>query len=243
MRPPTTATTTHQQRKDTIMNPFQSPPRPSTPSAWAPPSSPPPVVSASDQRSRSGTAAKVLGTIAVLASALGLVTVSSLALFTDSAQSGPNTFSTGTVDISTNPANAAFSPGAMAPGDEVVAPITVTNGGSLDLRYAVTSTTTEDALAAQLRLTVRVGVADCTVANWDASGTEIRPAGVLGTTSGSGLIGNAATGNQAGDRTLSSGVSETLCLHVELPITTGNSFQGQTTTATFDFAAEQTRNN
>ena len=225
------------------MNPFQSPPRPAEPSAWAPPTSAPPVVSASEQRSRSGTAAKVLGTVAVVASALGLVTVSSLALFTDNAQSGPNTFSTGTVDIAADPANAAFSPGAMAPGDEVVAPITVTNGGTLDLRYAVTSTTTDDTLASQLQLTIRSGVTDCSVANWDASGTEVRAAGALGSQAGSPLIGDVASGGQAGDRTLAPSAVETLCLHVELPITSDDTFQGLTTTATFDFAAEQTRNN
>ncbi len=40
------------------------------------------------------------------------------------------------------------------PGDSVVDDITVTNSGSLEARYAVSSTTTENTLAAQLHLTI-----------------------------------------------------------------------------------------
>jgi len=207
--------------------------------AVAPPPPPPaPAAAASSQR-----AVKALAIIAVLGVAVSAFMIASLAVFTDSASVNDNTFTTGTVDIATSPTTQAFNPGPMSPGDEVVAAITVTNSGTLPLRYAMNSTTTENVFAGELRLTVRVGVASCTVANWDLSGTEISSVGTLGATTGRQLFGNPAQGAQAGDRALAPSVNEVLCLHVELPITGGNISQGLTTTATFGFEAEQTNNN
>ncbi|MEE8385026.1 MAG: TasA family protein, partial [Dehalococcoidia bacterium] len=96
-------------------------------------------------------AKKLLATVAVLALMVTVVSISVLALFTDTASVPANAFTTGTVAISTNPATALVTFSDMAPGDEVTNPITVTNDSTtLELRYAVTSTTTEDVLAAQL---------------------------------------------------------------------------------------------
>lgn len=209
------------------------------PPEWAPPTE----ADGSGGAKRSSTGLKVMLTLAVVALAIAAFVVSSLALFTDTANIGSNTFSTGTVDIATAPASAAFTPPPMAPGDEVVAEIDVQNNGTLDLRYAVTSTTTEDVLASTLVLTVRAGVTDCSVANWDATGSVIAAADVLGRTTTEPVFGNVASGAQAGDRTLAASASELLCFHVELPSATGNGSQGLTTTATFNFVAEQTRNN
>lgn len=44
-------------------------------------------------------------------------------------------------------------------------------------------------------------------------------------------------------RTLAFSANEDLCFNVELPSSTDNTFQGLTTTATFNFQAEQTVNN
>ena len=68
-----------------------------------------------------------------------------LAVFTDTATSTGNTFASGGVDITAAPA--AITLTDMVPGSRVTAPIDVSNSGSLDLRYAVTSTTDEDAFA------------------------------------------------------------------------------------------------
>ena len=156
---------------------------------------------------------------------------------------GGNTFSTGNVDISTAPASALVTFSAMVPGDPVTNPITVTNAGSADLRYAISSTTTENVLAAQLDLTVKSGVATCTNAGFGASGTVIYATGDLGSTTGINLVGNPAQGAQAGDRALTAGANETLCFNVTLPLATGNAVASLTSTATFSFQAEQTRNN
>ncbi len=188
----------------------------------------------------------VLLLVGVIGASLG---VASNAIWTDSEDVDANTFSTGTIDLSTSPTTALVIFSDMAPGDEVTNDITVTNAGSLELRYAVTSTTTEDTLAAQLDLTIKTGVTTCTNAGFDTDGTVIYNSGTglpddLGSTTGIDVIGDPTQGADTGDRTLAaSGGNEDLCFNVELPDTTGDSFQGLITTATFTFAAEQTANN
>jgi hypothetical protein len=107
----------------------------------------------------------------------------------------------------------------------------------------VTSTTTENTLAAELDLTIKSGVTTCTNAGFGASGTVVYSTADLGNTTGINVIGNPAQGSQAGDRTLAASANEVLCFNVSLPLTATNSSQGQTTTATLAFAAEQTANN
>jgi predicted ribosomally synthesized peptide with SipW-like signal peptide len=192
---------------------------------------------------RRGPATKIIGSVAILAFAGALFLIASLALFTDQATTTDNVFSTGTIDIAASPATAAVTMPAMAPGDEVTAPMLLANNGTLELRYSALSTTTEDALAAQLVLSIREGVtpANCTDANWDASGTQIY-SGVLGTIAGTPLFGSNAQGSQPGDRVLAAGASENLCVNVTLPLS-ASGIEGLSTTATFTFDAEQTVNN
>jgi predicted ribosomally synthesized peptide with SipW-like signal peptide len=182
----------------------------------------------------------VLLVVGVVAASLG---VASNAIWTDSQDVDANVFSTGTIDISTDPTTALVTFSNMAPGDEVTNDITVTNAGSLELRYAVTSDTTEDTLAAQLDLTIKTGVTTCTNVGFGVDGTIIYGPGNLGSTAGTDVIGDPTQGADTGDRTLAASADEDLCFNVELPSATGNSFQGLTTTATFAFAAEQTANN
>ena len=178
-------------------------------------------------------------TVATLAG--GMV---SLAVFTGTANVPANTFTTGSVIISTNPTTALVTFAAMAPGDQVTAPITVSNDGTLALRYAVSSVATNadtKGLKDQLVLTIKSGVTTCDNANYAATGVQLY-SGDLDSTAGK-LIGDAATGADPGDRTLASLANEVLCFHVSLPFLTGDAFQAATTTATFTFAAEQTKNN
>ena len=186
---------------------------------------------------------KLLLTIGVLASLAAVLTLSSLALFTDTQSVPANTFTTDAVDITTSPTTALVSFSNMMPGDQVTAPITVTNAASVQFRYAITSTTTEATLAAQLDLTVKSGVTTCSNAGFSASGTVLYGPGDLGSTGGTNLVGNPSQGSQSGDRTLNGGANETLCFNVSLPIGTGNTYQSLSDTATFAFQAEQTANN
>lgn len=199
------------------------------------------TVQDTNRRFGRATATRAVLTVALVLFGLAAVTARSLALFTDSAQADFNTFSTGTIDLTASPASAVVNMPAMVPGDQVTAPLRLTNSGSLDLRYAATSTTTEDVLAAELVLTVRSGVATCDDGNWNVGGTTLY-SGVLGTVAGTPLFGSATPGADAGDRTLAPAAFEDLCLNVTFPIAaTGG--EGLSTTATLGFEAEQTANN
>jgi hypothetical protein len=200
------------------------------------------------RRSQEGTAKEERRRVrtAILILILSLATIGGLltaAVLTDTQSVGANTFSVGTVDISTAPASAWVSYSGMAPGDRVTNPITVSNVGSLQLRYAIRSTTTENVLAAQLDLTIKSGVITCTNAGFGASGVVLYGPGDLGNTASINVVGDPAQGNQAGDRVLDAAASEVLCAQASLPLTTGSAYQGLATTATFDFMAEQTANN
>lgn len=180
-----------------------------------------------------------LGVLAGLASA-------GSALFTDTATIDANTFTTGSVSITTDPTTAAVTFTNMVPGDQFTAPINVTNTGTLELRYAVTSVATNADgldLMSQLDLTIKTGVTDCSNAGFSADGTVIYGPGDLGSLAGLNVIGDPAQGNDSGDRVLAAAAGEELCFNVTLPISTPDTYQGAATTATFTFAAEQTVNN
>ena len=177
------------------------------------------------------------GIVALLA-AVSLLTIGagsiSLAQFTDSTTSTWS-FTAGTIDVSTNP-TVFTSIAAMMPGDNATQALTVTNGGTGDLRYSM-STVATNALGAQLQLTVKTEDAGGGCGAF--TGTSVLAATAL---NGAGF-GSVAQGANAGDRNLAAGASEVLCFRVSLALSTGNAFQGATSAATFTFDAEQTANN
>ncbi len=175
--------------------------------------------------------------------ALGLAATSmvtgamSLALFTDSAAVGGNAFTAGTIDISTSPTSAFLTLDPIMPGDTVNASLVVNNAGTAPLRYAMTSSSTNtDTLNLRDQMTVVVRALGTNCATFDGA--------VLYTGALSGaLFGDATAGDDSGDRALAGGANETLCFRAALDISTGNAFQGATTTTTFTFVGEQTANN
>jgi len=179
---------------------------------------------------------------------LSLVTLGTLttgALFTDSQDLGANSFTTGTLTLGLNPTTALFSVANMAPGDSVARPLTVSNAGTLGLRYAVTGTATDPdgkGLRDQLAFSVYSGVsaAACTAGTF-TGGTLLFGSTPLGASAA--VFGNPAQGAQAGDRALAAAASETLCFVADLPLSTDNTFQNATSTVSFTFDAEQTKNN
>lgn len=173
----------------------------------------------------------LLGAISILTIGAGSI---SLAQFTDSATS-TWAFTSGTVDISTNPTVLTAVSGMM-PGDNATQALTVANGGTGDLRYAM-STAATTTLGTQLQLAVKTEDAGggCAV----FTGTSVLAA----TTLNGAAIGSNVVGAQAGDRSLAAGASEVLCFRVSLPLATGNAFQGLSSAVTFTFDAEQTANN
>ena len=188
---------------------------------------------------------------AVGIAALSLVALGSLttnALFSDTENTDSSAFVTGTIDLVTNPAAPAtvdFSAGNMAPGDTVYGALRVRNAGSLGLRYAMSATADNGdskGLRNQLDFAVYRGVTATDCNNGDVSaGTSVAASSPIGASRQ--LTGNPATGNQAGDRALSAAAADDLCVVADLPLATGNAYQNSTTTVTFQFDAEQTKNN
>jgi hypothetical protein len=157
------------------------------------------------------------------------------ALYTDTASNG--------LDVNSSPTTVALTTTNMVGGSSVTGTLQVLNSGSLAMRYAIKSTTTENVLADQLDLTIKSGVSTCNTANFGLSGSVLYGPDDLGKTTGLNLVGDPAQGAQSGDRTLAGNANETLCLQVKLPVATGATYQGRTTTATIALIAEQTANN
>ena len=187
--------------------------------------------------------------IGLLIGALGVVSLGagqlSLAVFTDQ-ETVPGTFSSGSVILDDVKIDAlTLSTAGMVPGDTVTDDVVVENDGSVQLRYALSTTSTNpDTKALRDVLTLTVKGLDVTTPGTpcnDFDGASVLAATVLGA-SGAGF-GSPAVGAQAGDRVLAAAANETLCFRVTLPAGTGNAYQAATTTTTFTFDAEQTANN
>ena len=169
----------------------------------------------------------------------------SLALFTDQ-ETVAGTFSTGSIVLDDVKIDAlTLTTATMMPGDTVTDDVVVENDGTAQLRYSM-STTSTNADLKSLRdvLTLTVRTIDATLPatpcdNFD--GTLVLAATVLGTNTAK--FGDVTAGSQAGDRTLNAAANETLCFRISLPSGTGNAYQSATTTTTFTFDAEQTASN
>lgn len=180
----------------------------------------------------------VAGLLVLVLLGLGLT---SMAVFSDTTDTSGLEVAVGTLDIATAPVSVAVSGSGLEPGDVVADELVVRNDGSVQLRYAISSVTTEDTLASALELEIRVGVSDCSSAGADVDGTLVAGPVPLGSTGGSAILGDPAQGADAGDRTLAGGSAETLCLRVALPDGADEDvLADRTTTAVFTFDAEQT---
>jgi hypothetical protein len=122
----------------------------------------------------------------------------------------------------------------------------VSNGGSLGLRYAISSSATNtDTKGLKDQLVLTIKTIDVTLPATpcdDFDGTQLYTGDLDDGASGY-LVGDPTPGPQGGERVLAASANETLCFRVELPLSTGNTYQNATTTATFTFDAEQTVNN
>ena len=121
----------------------------------------------------------------------------------------------------------------LIPGDNFDAQLDISNPGTLDLIYAMTTSITGSSdLADDLLLTVRTKT---------ASACSVRDGSLLYNSASlsAGAIGDPAHGIQAGDRPLAAGASESLCFTIVLPAGAPTSDQGTSLAATFAFLAEQ----
>ena len=191
---------------------------------------------------------KFLGTIGIMGAMTAMLSLSALALFTDTDSVGTNSFATGSITLTTTPTATIWSPVTDAlPGDKGTGALTVTNAGSLSLRYAVTATNTDATLAGAMNLRVGLQVGgSCDFPYHLDNGTDIAftddTAVYSGLLSNAAPIGDITAGNQGTDRTLASG-SEILCFAVVLPDTATNTVNGLSNVTEFTFQSEQTTNN
>ncbi|SDO66318.1 SipW-cognate class signal peptide [Paenibacillus sp. yr247] len=164
--------------------------------------------------------------LAMAITALGatLVAGGTSALFTASASNTNNSFTAGTVKIALDKADTVakyFNVSNIAPGDSGSSPVVVTNTGSLELRYDITSTVTGGLAVAQPGdnhpLTVKI-YSDAAMTQEIVAGDNNRV-----------LAPNVGT--------------ETLYVKWQLPLDAGNAYQGLTATYSIEVAAEQTKNN
>ncbi len=171
---------------------------------------------------------RIFWSLMIIAVVAASVTGGAMALFTDTETNAGNAFTAGTIDLAlTNGSPLPFSVSAMAPGDNVTGTLDVDNSGTLDLRYAITTTADGSSiLDEQLDLEIK-------------QGATTLYSGKLS----SAAIGDPTQGAQAGDQSLLAGTGDTLTFIVSMPLGTDNSYQGLTCTVDFVFDAEQTDNN
>ncbi len=178
-----------------------------------------------------------------------LLGTASQAIWTDSDAVGTNSFSTGSVSLTTSPTSAVWTAVTdAAPADKATGSLTVTNAGTMSLRYAVTGSNTDATLAAgvNVRIALKAGAGcDFPYHNDDGTTTTLTDdvqlfAGLLNVAA---LIGSNAQGADPGDRTLAASATEDLCFAVVLPTSASNTLQSLSNTTTFTFDSEQTANN
>lgn len=194
------------------------------------------------RRRRRRRLALILPVLAVVGVGAGQL---SLALFTDS-ETVNATFGTGSIDLDAARIDAlVLTSSAMMPGDSITDDVVVENDGTAQLRYAMTTASTNaDGLGLRDVLTLTVKEVDATTPGTpcdDFDGATVLPATALGAAAAG--FGDPTAGADTGDRVLDAASNETLCFRVALPSGTGNAYQGAATTTTFTFDAEQTASN
>ncbi len=171
-----------------------------------------------------------------LGSLFGATWASTFASFTDSG-TATSTFTGGTIDLLLNSEaddDYAFTSLQMLnlkPGDVQYALLTIANSGTLPFTYTMAASATNGdglGLRDQLLLGIKkvANAGACDAAGFGASVDTLTASGPLS----AGAIAS---------RSLASGVSEVLCFKIDLPLASGDLFQGATAPATFAFTATQ----
>lgn len=193
---------------------------------------------------------RVWATITVVGlAALGVTSLTTSAFFTDE-DTASAAITTGTIDIASGDLDFSVPVDNMLPGASVVSPITVSNEGSLRYQYAVDYDgadgpgTGSGNLTDQLRVRVyQLSAAQCTLPNTNVAITADRLDSI-----GDGwglpaadthLIGQWGTDEAPGNRFLSAGASEELCVRVDFNSAAGNEYQDTSATLNLGFWARQ----
>ena len=171
----------------------------------------------------------------------GTAGLSSAALFSDSKDLNGD-FTAGTVTLTADAPAAGWTINAtsFAPGDVNYLPVTVSNTGSLELRYNVSETVNSD--ATPVNALANPFSAQLTVATYDVTGLTCDAAGIVGLTALNATGTLASTAFDA-SQVLIASASQDLCFVVGAPQALSNDYQGASSNVTVTFAGEQTANN
>jgi hypothetical protein len=138
-----------------------------------------------------------------------------------------------------------LSLGSLMPGETVRARRLVGNEAGLAVRYALSSSSTDDdhrGLRDLLGITVKTADIGSGVAgSCTAFDGRTLYDGPLGPDAAG--FGDARMGDQAGDRFLASGGEEALCFEMAMSLDAGNGIQGSATTMVWTIAVEQVAGN
>ncbi len=159
----------------------------------------------------------------------------SLATFVDQDGSSGG-FTAGTVTLGLSPTTSVLSMSGMVPGNQIAAPLTIQNTGTLNLRYAMTASAT-DADGKHLRDALNLTIERRT--GCGGSVLETLYDGPIG----AAIYGDPRAGTDPGDRTLSTSASEVLCFRAALPSDVDPLYGSASTTVTLTFWSEQTAGN
>lgn len=183
-------------------------------------------------------------------SAVSLTNLASSALLTDSRTAGPATVTSGNVALtlgSTSFSN--FAATASAPGDAKYTVLTITNGGTLQMRYSATvNWSASNALTQAMQFgVIKIASAGATcdgTLGWTTAvdNTTYLAKDVTASGTSVALFGSSAAGAQTGDRTLAASASEYLCVR-ELEPSSYSTNSVLSSDLSLTFNAEQTANN
>lgn len=161
------------------------------------------------------------------------LSVGTNALFTDREVVDSNSFTSGVLDLAVGDQTRTVQAANMAPGDVEWAAIQLENSGDLDLQYTFTVSVSNDdspVLAQALEARTLAGAAAC-----DDDGS----AGATALLDATGFPTADHTYQHANARAVAVGGHELLCLRIELPLESGDAYQGASSALAWTFHAEQ----
>ena len=182
------------------------------------------------------------GGFTAVAAVGALVVGSTLGLFSSTQTSGANTFTAGTVSLTT-PVTVACTVGPMAPGDSSTG-YTPTPTGQTDAQTAPCTFSVKYAGNLPAYIGVDVAVTGTSLYDGTATGLQLQLSdGTTTYTNGGALNGNTDLLVSTTPDSGSSSTTHTLTLNYALPTLAGNSYQGLASTITFTIHAVQSGNN
>lgn len=191
-----------------------------------------------------GNSRRILATLGVLGAIGALATVGTYSLFTDSVTAGPQTVTSGTVDVAlgtAQPNRLTVGASNVVPGDSIQRAVDVTNAGNV----AFASVNLDVAPSASVLFTdpqgLRIAVDSCP-AGWVEGGTApaytytcAAPVSILAATPLTGATSIPLTGAAS----LTPAGTDKLRVTLSLPIAAGNNLQNLSASVDYTFTATQ----